>query len=72
MPVPESVVDGTTGRVCPADDVAAFAAAVRALAADPPALAAMGAAARRFAERAFDLERMTSQYIDLFEEVRRP
>ena len=42
----EAVVDRVTGLVVPVDDVAALAAAILALAADPARRAAMGAAAR--------------------------
>jgi len=49
--VQDLVMDGQTGRLCPPDDIPAFVDATRALAADPALRYAMGAAARREAER---------------------
>jgi glycosyltransferase involved in cell wall biosynthesis len=54
----EAVLDGSTGRLVPSGDAAALAAAVRSLAADPAALRAMGAEARRVADERFSLDRM--------------
>jgi len=44
--LPEVVVDGETGILCPLDDVAAFVAACRRLATEPNAARHMGAAGR--------------------------
>ena len=51
--VPEIVADGETGRLVPAGDEAAMAAAVAALVADPDAARALGQAGRRRAEVRF-------------------
>jgi glycosyltransferase involved in cell wall biosynthesis len=45
--VPEAVMDGITGILVPADDVAGLAAALAKLAADPEVRSGMGAAARQ-------------------------
>jgi len=61
----EQVLDGITGRIVPARDVAAFAQAMVELAADPGLRATMGAAARDHIRRHFTLERMTRDYLAL-------
>jgi glycosyltransferase involved in cell wall biosynthesis len=53
--VGDIVADGVTGLLAPAGDADAFAAALRALIADPPRCAAMGFAARDKVLRAHDL-----------------
>lgn len=51
----ENLIEGETGRVLPADDVAAFQRAINQLLDDPQRLARMGRSARRYAEtRGFD------------------
>jgi len=50
------------GRVVPPGDGAAFVDAARALLADPVQGAAMGAEARRYAEKAFDIERIADRF----------
>lgn len=62
----ELIADGITGRLCPAGDASAFAAAVRELSADRQRLHAMGKAARRWVEERFSLELMTRRYLELF------
>jgi len=59
--IPELVEDGVTGRLVPPGDVAALAAAVEGLVADPEARRSLGRAARRAAESRFSLERMASE-----------
>ncbi|MBM3345053.1 MAG: glycosyltransferase family 1 protein, partial [Betaproteobacteria bacterium] len=51
--LPEIVVEGETGRLLPPGEVAAWAAAIAGLCADPTALARMGRAARARAEAEF-------------------
>ena len=51
---PDMITDGVDGFLVPQEDVAAIAAATRTLATDPDRRAAMGAAARATALRAFD------------------
>lgn len=67
--LPELVVDGATGILCPVDDVAAFAAAARRLAGDRAACDAMGQAGRARVLRQFTLARMANAYIDLYREL---
>ncbi len=63
------VQDGVTGRVTPAQDPPAMAAAIRAMLADPAGLAAMGSAARARVEAEFTLERMVDRVMSVYEEV---
>ena len=67
--LPELIDDGIDGRLCPVDDVDAFAATVRDLAADPERLAGMGRQARAKAVDRFSLGAMTAQYVSLFERL---
>ena len=67
--LPELIDDGVDGRLCPVDDVDAFAAAIRDLAADPGALAEMGRRARAKAVDKFSLDAMAAQYVALFERL---
>lgn len=61
----EVVLDGTTGRVVPVGDAAAFAAATAELLADAPRRARMAAAARANAQR-FRLEAMVDAWVALY------
>lgn len=67
--LPELIDDGVDGRLCPVDDVEAFAAAIRDLAADADKLAEMGRRARAKAADKFSLDAMVKQYITLFEKL---
>lgn len=58
----EVVEDGTTGMLCPQGDVAAFAAAARALAVDSDLAAAMSRASRDVATRHFGIDPMVDAY----------
>lgn len=58
----EQVLDGVTGCLVPARDVAAFAEALVALAHDPARRAALGRAARQHMEENFGMERMVEGY----------
>ena len=53
---PETVLDGTSGRVLPTDDAGAWTAAMVELLGDPAAAAAMGAAGRRLVQERFGVE----------------
>ena len=59
--IPEAVVDGETGLLCDERDSPALARNLSALLADPERRAAMAAAARRRAERCFDLKRQVAR-----------
>lgn len=65
--LPEVVDDGVTGTLAPADDVAALAAACRALADTPARRHAMGEAARIAAVERFSAERALAQYRAIYE-----
>jgi glycosyltransferase involved in cell wall biosynthesis len=67
--LPELIDDGVTGRLCPMDDVKAFAVAVSELAAQPESLLQMGRKARKAIEKQFTLKRMIHEYIGLFENL---
>jgi glycosyltransferase involved in cell wall biosynthesis len=63
----EQVIDGVTGRLVPARDVAAFSRAMIELAGNAPQRESMALAARDHIRRHFTLERMTADYLALFE-----
>jgi glycosyltransferase involved in cell wall biosynthesis len=66
----ETVVDGLTGWLVAPGDAGALAEAIdAALAADPAALAAMGAAARERARRLYSLPAMCEATFDLYRRV---
>ena len=67
--LPEVVVDGETGLLCPQDDVHAFAAAARKLAEDPALWQSMGRAGRVRAKRYFGIETMVDRYLDVYGSV---
>jgi glycosyltransferase involved in cell wall biosynthesis len=64
--VPEIVVDGTTGMLCPPGDVAALGATMRAAMAAPSRLAAMGDAARRRVVERFSGRAMRDGYAAVY------
>jgi len=64
--VAEAIRPGTTGHLIDREDPAAFAAAIRILAADPELRRRMGAAARDFARSAFTPDRQHQRYLELF------
>jgi len=65
--LPENVMDGEDGWIVPARDVAAIAATLRAMLADPARVAAMGAAARRTAVATFDLATFTRATLAVYQ-----
>jgi len=65
---PEVVVDGQTGRLCPAGDPAAMAEVISSMIEAPPQqLAAMGRKGRERAEELFDQERMVERIEEVYE-----
>jgi glycosyltransferase involved in cell wall biosynthesis len=64
--LPEVVRDGVTGLLCPVDDVAAFASAVRTLSAEPALARSMGQAGREMAVRVFTEEAAVAAYGNLY------
>ena len=67
--IPEVVVDGETGLLCPPRDVHALAAAIRLLLADPERRARMGVAGRVRVEAHFSAARMVEETIALYQAV---
>ncbi len=57
------------GLLVPADNPAAFAAAIRRLLDDPPLAARLGAAGQQRVEAEFDLGKVVEKYLELFEDV---
>ncbi|HET6319669.1 MAG TPA: glycosyltransferase family 4 protein, partial [Chloroflexota bacterium] len=60
--VADLVTDGTTGRLCAAEDVDALAEVLVEVLADEPRRAQMGLEAQAIARRRFDLERITTAH----------
>lgn len=67
--LPELVVEGQGGFLCPPDDVPALAAAVRRLAERPTLCRRMGAFNRERAERMFSFPPMVERYRQLYAEL---
>jgi len=68
--LPELVRDGTEGRVVPAEDPAALAAALDGLLADPAGARAMGLAARARLAAEFSPEAHLGRLAAVYEEAR--
>ncbi len=68
--LPELVVHGETGFLCPLDDVDAFTEHTRTLLHDEDQHAEMAAAARKRAVETFDIDRVVPLYEDYYERVR--
>lgn len=62
----EQVIHGTTGFLVSPDDPREMAAAVESLLRDPGMRDMLGAAARRYVERKFPMQRMIAGYLDAF------
>jgi len=67
--IPEVVVDGETGLLCPPRDVDCLAAALGDLLADPERRARLGAAGRTRLEAHFSAERMVAATMAVYERV---
>ena len=65
----ELVVDGATGRLVPANDPQALAAALGELIDDPERMSAYGAAGRRRVEERFSMDAMTAAYLKVYDAV---
>jgi glycosyltransferase involved in cell wall biosynthesis len=70
--LPEVVRDGHTGLLCPMDDVGAFVAACRRLAADRPLYLRMSEAARADATARFSEQAAVSAYLGLYQSLLAP
>jgi glycosyltransferase involved in cell wall biosynthesis len=67
--VPDVVVHGETGVLVPRDDAAGLVRAIASLLADVGERQRRGAAARRHAERRFDLGRLAAAHLSLYARV---
>jgi glycosyltransferase involved in cell wall biosynthesis len=67
--LPEVVVNGATGLLCPTGDVTAFVRACRFLAANPALRQSFGIAGAERARRLFSKEAIIPQYIKLYESL---
>jgi glycosyltransferase involved in cell wall biosynthesis len=67
--VPDAVIDGETGLLVPRDDATALRRAVAALLADSAERRRLAEAARRHAERRFDLGRLVTAHLSLYARV---
>jgi glycosyltransferase involved in cell wall biosynthesis len=65
--VPTLVLDGRTGVLAPAGDVEALAAGIVELLRDAEKRARLGAGARRLIEEEYSAERMTADYLRVYE-----
>jgi len=67
--VPSVVKDGRTGVLVPADDPDLLAAAIIEMLRDPAKRERLGSAARQLVEDEFSAERMTADYLRVYEEA---
>jgi glycosyltransferase involved in cell wall biosynthesis len=67
--VPEAVVDGRTGVLVPSENVEALAAKIVALLNNRTQRENLGAAAKRLIEEEFSAERMTTDYLHIYEQA---
>lgn len=70
--LPEQIVDGQGGYLCPLGDTAAFAERINELADNPRLRRRMGEFNRCRVEQTFTIERMVSEYKQVFEGLVRP
>jgi glycosyltransferase involved in cell wall biosynthesis len=68
--IPETIVDGVTGRLVDRDDPEGLAARVEELVRDPEAARRMGDAGRRRVRQEFDLERYLDDLLDSYRSAR--
>jgi glycosyltransferase involved in cell wall biosynthesis len=67
--VPTVIQDGRTGMLAPAEDPESLAAAIVELLPDPAKRKQLGSAARQLVENEFSAERMTADYLRVYEEA---
>ncbi|MBB5329661.1 glycosyltransferase family 4 protein [Tunturiibacter gelidoferens] len=67
--VPEAVLDGRTGVLVPSENVEALAAKIVALLNNRTQRENLGAAAKRLIEEEFSAERMTTDYLHIYEQA---
>jgi glycosyltransferase involved in cell wall biosynthesis len=64
--IPEVVEEGVHGRLVPVGDIAAIAAAVAGLGAEPATLARMSAASRRRVAGGYSIDRLAGELAGLY------
>lgn len=67
--LPELIDNGLGGYLCTTDDVDCFVTKIKEITGDPKKLREMGCYNRKKAEQLFSLDRMTKEYITLYEQV---
>jgi len=67
--VPKVVLDGNTGLLVPAENVALLAQGIMALLCDSARRARLGVAARKLIESEYSAERMATDYLKVYEEA---
>jgi glycosyltransferase involved in cell wall biosynthesis len=67
--VPTMVLDGRTGVMVPPEDTAVLASAILTLLRDPAQRKRLGAAARKLIEDEFSADRMTADYLRVYEKA---
>jgi glycosyltransferase involved in cell wall biosynthesis len=67
--VPTVVLHGRTGVLVPPENVEALASEIVSLLKDSPRRESLGAAARKLVEEEFSAERMTADYLRVYEEA---
>jgi glycosyltransferase involved in cell wall biosynthesis len=67
--VPTVVLDGSTGVLLPPENIEALASEIVKLLKDPARRESLGAAARKLVEEKFSAERMTADYLHVYEEA---
>ena len=67
--LPELIEDGSTGYVVPPADVAALAGRLRDLSIDAGRRRAMGAAGRVRAQKRFSADRMSAEFVEIYDEL---
>lgn len=65
----DSVIEGETGLIVPKKDASALARAILKLAEDAPLRELMGANARLFAEKEFDVRAVVQRHIELYQDL---
>jgi glycosyltransferase involved in cell wall biosynthesis len=65
----DAIVPGVTGLLVPAKDAVALASAIAELLVDKQRCEAMGAAGRKLAEQAFDVNSVTEQHLSIYNEL---
>ncbi|MBV9528932.1 glycosyltransferase family 4 protein, partial [Sphingomonas sp.] len=71
-PIPEAMIDGTTGILVPDKDAGTLANALASLIDSPERRREMGEAGRQFVEEHFDITRQAAKLEELYDQVLAP